>query len=72
MQVSDGIYYKYINFNIVNKELKYNSSMGGKEGTHKGTLAYTISNHFKLFKNIYLKALPKAKNSKIFFEKVNF
>ena len=48
-------FWKYFNWNIVNKDHKSNSGMGGKGGTHKGTLAHTytqlqtISNFSKIF-----------------------
>ena len=45
--------------------------MGGKGGTQKDTLTHNYK-QFQTFQNIYFKALPKAKNSKNFFEKVNF
>ena len=40
--------------------------MGGKGSTHAHTYKqlHTITNNFQLFKNIFLKALQKAKTSK--------
>ena len=55
MQISDEIYYKYINFNIVNNELKWNSSMGGKGGT----LADTYK-QFQTFQKYLLIGLAKS------------
>ena len=47
----------------------------GVRGAHTRAHLHTLTHNYKqfqTFQNIYFKALPKAKNSKKFFEKVNF
>lgn len=44
----------------MNKDHNSNCGMGGKGADTRAHL-HTITNNFKLFKNIYLKAFPKAK-----------
>ncbi len=44
----------------------------GVRGAHTRAHLHTLTHNFKLFKNIYLMALPKAKISKIFLKKSIF